>query len=88
MRARKDQRGLRTLAQAEALACRGGGKPVLPDLLITIPPPPVPPIILPLPDGEALACVGGEGDGNMIQLLIDWTIGTQPAPPQLPPTHI
>ncbi len=88
MRGTKGQRALRPLAAAEALACVGGGKPVLPDLIITIPTPPVPPVILPLPDGEALACVGGDGDGNLIELLIDWTTGSQPAPPQLPPTHV
>jgi len=44
-------------------------------------------MLAPVGDGEALRCRGGDGD-NLIQLLIDWTTGTQPAPPQLPPTHI
>jgi len=76
------------LAEGEALRCRAGDMPVrCPlDFVITIPRPPAPPVILPLPETEAITCVGG--DGNIIQQLIDWTTGTQPAPPQLPPTHI
>ena len=80
--------GLPALAESEALRCRAGEMPVrCPlDLVITIPRPPAPPVILPLPETEAFACVGGDGD--IIRLLIDWTTGIQPAPPQLPPTHI
>ncbi len=56
-----------------------GGEPI-----IGIPRPPVAPVIVPLLEGDALACFGGE-DANPVKDLIDWITGRPPDPGTWPP---